>query len=74
MLCTSHMIVKTCKSIFFVMNSLRSCHGRADKTSDFEARGDQFKPRPGSCALRQGTIISSLPSLSEETLSHLSRV
>ena len=52
---------------------LRSCRGRAVKTSDFHTGGPRFEPRPGSSALGQGAL-SSLPSLSEETLSRRSRV
>ena len=51
----------------------RSCCGRAVKTSDFHTGGPRFEPRPGSSALGQGTL-SSLPSLSEETLSRWSCV
>ena len=40
-----------------------NCHGRAFKTSDFHTGG----PRPSSSAPGQGAL-SSLPSLSEETL------
>ena len=36
-------------------------------------RGPRFEPRPGSSAPEQGAL-SSLPSLSEETLSRRSRV
>ena len=46
----------------------RSCRGRAVRTSDFHTGGPRFEPRPGSSALGQGAL-SSLPSLSEETLS-----
>ena len=50
----------------FVM--FRSCRGRAVRASDFHTGGPRFEPRPGSSALGQGAL-SSLPSLSEETLS-----
>ena len=52
---------------------MRSCRGRADKTSDFHTGGPRFEPRPGGCAQGQGAL-SSLSSLVEETLSHLSHV
>ena len=51
----------------------RSCRGRAVKTSDFHTGGPRFELRPGSIALGQGAL-SSLPSLSSETLSRRSRV
>ena len=51
----------------------RSYRGRAVRASDFHTRGPRFEPRPGSSALGQGDL-SSLPSLSEETLSRRSRV
>ena len=50
-----------------------SCRGQAVRASDFHTRGPRFEPRPGSSALGQGAL-SSLPSLSEETLSRRSRV
>ena len=53
--------------------SLRSCHYRAVKTSDFHTGGPRFEPRPDSSALGQ-SALSSLPSLSEETLRHRSHV
>ena len=49
------------------------CRGRAVRASDFHTGGPRFEPRPGSSALGQGAV-SSLPSLSEETLSRRSRV
>ena len=42
--------------------------GRAVRASDFHTGGPRFEPRPGSSALGQ-SALSSLPSLSEETLS-----
>ena len=44
-----------------------SCRGRAVRASDFHTGGPRFEPRPGSSALGQGAL-SSLPSLSSETL------
>ena len=52
---------------------VRSCRGRAIKTFDFHTGGSRFEPRPGSSTLGQGAL-SSLPSLSEDTLSRRSRV
>ena len=51
----------------------RSSRGRAVRASDFHTVGPRFEPRPGSSALGQDPL-SSLPSLSEETLSRRSRV
>ena len=46
---------------------------RLNKTSDVHPGGPRFEPQPGSSVLGQGAL-SSLPSLSEETLSRRSRV
>ena len=53
--------------------NIGSCRGRAVKTSDVHPGGPRFEPQPGSSVLGQGAL-SSLPSLSEETLSRRSRV
>ena len=53
--------------------NFRSCRGRAVRASDFHTGGPWLEPRPSSSALGQGAL-SSLPSLSEETLSRRSRV
>ena len=50
-----------------------SCRGWAVRALDFHTGGPRFEPWPGSSALGQGAL-SSLPSLSEETLSPRSRV
>ena len=53
---------------------LRRCSGQKVKTSEsFLTRGPGLYPRPSSTTLVQGTL-SSLLSLSDETLSHLSLV
>ena len=57
----------------YTTHKRRSCRGRAVRASDFHTGGPRFEPRPGSSALGQGAL-SSLPSLSEETLSRWSRV
>ena len=46
---------------------LRSCRGRAVKTSDFHTGGPRLEPRPGSSALGQGAL-SPLYSLSRRRL------
>ena len=51
---------------------MRSCRGRAVRASDFHTGGPQFEPAVAS--LGKALYRSSLPSLSEETLSRRSRV
>ena len=55
------------------ISNMRSCRGRAVRASDFHTGGRWFEPRPGSSVLGQGAL-SSLPSLSEETLSRRASV
>ena len=62
-----------CIAILYPLHNDCTCRGRAVRASDFHTGGPRFEPRPGSSALGQGAL-SSLPSLSEETLSRRSRV